>query len=666
MDSSPATVVSTSRLKSLVWNDFDRVKKGDTFVAICRHCKKRLSGSSTSGTSHLRNHLTRCRRRTNHDIAQLLAAREKKKDGTITVANFNTEKEPRNEEMLTLVNIRDETIRNNNFDQKRSRYDLARMIILHGYPLEMVEHVGFKTFVKHLQPLFELVNQSTVERDCLEVYEREKQKVYEVLDKLTGKISLSVDMWTATSDAEYLCLTAHYIDESWQLKKKILSFILVDPSHTEDVVAELIMGCFMDWDIDRKLFSMTFDSFSKNDNIVSRIRDRLQQNRFLLSDGQLFDIRCAANIVNLMVQDALEALSDITHKIRESIQYARSSQLMQEKFIELTQQEGVNSQKCLTLDDPWRWNSTYFMLDAAVEYKDVFLLLQQDDPAFQSCPSDIEWERTVTITGYLKLFVEVTNVFTGTKYQTSNIYFPEICNIHLQLIEWCKNPDEYLNSLALKMKSKFDEFWRNCSLALAIAAILDPRFKMKLVEYYYPQIYGVTAQDRIDDVNDRIKALYSEHALCSPLASLDQGLGWQVSGSDNPDNETRDRLTGFDKFLNETSQNQSSISDLDKYLEEPLFPRNVDFSILEWWKVHMPKYPILSMVARNVLGIPMSKVAFEFAFNTGGRVLDSYRGSLSPNTVQALMCAQDWLQSEFEESKSSSSHSVLALCYDAN
>lgn len=666
MDSSPATVVSTSRLKSLVWNDFDRVKKGDTFVAICRHCKKRLSGSSTSGTSHLRNHLTRCRRRTNHDIAQLLAAREKKKDGTITVANFNTEKEPRNEEMLTLVNIRDETIRNNNFDQKRSRYDLARMIILHGYPLEMVEHVGFKTFVKHLQPLFELVNQSTVERDCLEVYEREKQKVYEVLDKLTGKISLSVDMWTATSDAEYLCLTAHYIDESWQLKKKILSFILVDPSHTEDVVAELIMGCFMDWDIDRKLFSMTFDSFSKNDNIVSRIRDRLQQNRFLLSDGQLFDIRCAANIVNLMVQDALEALSDITHKIRESIQYARSSQLMQEKFIELTQQEGVNSQKCLTLDDPWRWNSTYFMLDAAVEYKDVFLLLQQDDPAFQSCPSDIEWERTVTITGYLKLFVEVTNVFTGTKYQTSNIYFPEICNIHLQLIEWCKNPDEYLNSLALKMKNKFDEFWRNCSLALAIAAILDPRFKMKLVEYYYPQIYGVTAQDRIDDVNDRIKALYSEHALCSPLASLDQGLAWQVSGSDNPDNETRDRLTGFDKFLNETSQNQSSISDLDKYLEEPLFPRNVDFSILEWWKVHMPKYPILSMVARNVLGIPMSKVAFEFAFNTGGRVLDSYRGSLSPNTVQALMCAQDWLQSEFEESKSSSSHSVLALCYDAN
>lgn len=666
MDSSPATVVSTSRLKSLVWNDFDRVKKGDTFVAICRHCKKRLSGSSTSGTSHLRNHLTRCRRRTNHDIAQLLAAREKKKDGTITVANFNTEKEPRNEEMLTLVNIRDETIRNNNFDQKRSRYDLARMIILHGYPLEMVEHVGFKTFVKHLQPLFELVNQSTVERDCLEVYEREKQKVYEVLDKLTGKISLSVDMWTATSDAEYLCLTAHYIDESWQLKKKILSFILVDPSHTEDVVAELIMGCFMDWDIDRKLFSMTFDSFSKNDNIVSRIRDRLQQNRFLLSDGQLFDIRCAANIVNLMVQDALEALSDITHKIRESIQYARSSQLMQEKFIELTQQEGVNSQKCLTLDDPWRWNSTYFMLDAAVEYKDVFLLLQQDDPAFQSCPSDIEWERTVTITGYLKLFVEVTNVFTGTKYQTSNIYFPEICNIHLQLIEWCKNPDEYLNSLALKMKNKFDEFWRNCSLALAIAAILDARFKMKLVEYYYPQIYGVTAQDRIDDVNDRIKALYSEHALCSPLASLDQGLAWQVSGSDNPDNETRDRLTGFDKFLNETSQNQSSISDLDKYLEEPLFPRNVDFSILEWWKVHMPKYPILSMVARNVLGIPMSKVAFEFAFNTGGRVLDSYRGSLSPNTVQALMCAQDWLQSEFEESKSSSSHSVLALCYDAN
>ncbi|RVW39644.1 hypothetical protein VitviT2T_017406 [Vitis vinifera] len=677
MEISESVIVRSSRLKSVVWNDFDRVKKGDTCVAICRHCKKKLSGSSTSGTSHLRNHLIRCRRRSNHDVAQLFASREKKKEGAVTLSNYTFDEDQRKDEVLNVVNIKFEqdqvkdgisNIGNNVIDQKRSRFDLARMIILHGYPLTMVEHLGFKIFVKNLQPLFDLVSLNGVEADCMEIYEKEKQKMYEVLDKLSGKISLGADMWNASGDVQYLCLTSQYIDESWELQKKILNFVIMDPSHTEDMLSEVIMTCLMDWDIDRKLFSMSLDCCSTNDNIMCRIRDRLSQNRFLLCDGQLFDIRCAANLVNMMVQDALEALSEVTCKIRESIRYVKSSQAVQEKFNEMAQQARVEGQKFLCLDNPLRWNLTYFMLEAALEYKDAFSLLQEHDSAYTMCPSDTEWERAGAIAGYLKLFIEVTHVFSGSKYPTANIYFPEICDIHLQLIDLCNSSDILISTLALKMKSKFDEYWKKCSLALAVAAILDPRFKMKLVEYYYSKIYGSNATVHIDDISVSIKALFNEHAICSPLASLDQGLAWQVGGSGrlSAGNYSRDRLLGFDKFLHETSQSQSVKSDLDKYLEEPLFPRNVDFSILNWWKVHTPKYPILSMMARNVLGIPMSKVALDSAFNMEGRVLDHDRSSLSPATVQALVCAQDWMRNELEDSKSFSSHSTLPLCVDTS
>ncbi|PSS17645.1 Zinc finger BED domain-containing protein [Actinidia chinensis var. chinensis] len=214
------------------------------------------------------------------------------------------------------------------------------------------------------------------------------------------------------------------------------------------------------------------------------------------------------------------------------------------------------------------------------------------------------------------------------------------------------------------MKSKFDEYWKNCSLALAVAAILDPRFKMKLVEYYYPQIYDTSAKGCIDIVSNCMKALYNGHAICSPLDSHGQGTACQVGGSGGGgDDESRDRLTGFDRFLHETSQSQNTKSDLDKYLEEPLFPRNMDFNILNWWKVHTPRYPILSMMARNILSIPMSKVSLESAFSTGDRTLDRYRSSLRSATVQALMCAQDWIRNESEDSKPSSH---LALCCYGN
>ncbi|CAL1407401.1 unnamed protein product [Linum trigynum] len=41
--------------------------------------------------------------------------------------------------------------------------------------------------------------------------------------------------------------------------------------------------------------------------------------------------------------------------------------------------------------------------------------------------------------------------------------------------------------------------------------------------------------------------------------------------------------------------------------------------------------------------------AFESAFSTGGRVLDSFRTSLSPEVVEALICCEDWKSSSDSE-----------------
>ncbi|KAK8577806.1 hypothetical protein V6N13_076489 [Hibiscus sabdariffa] len=598
MDMSDAVIVNSSRLKSIVWNDFDRVKKGDTFVAICRHCKKKLSGSSTSGTSHLRNHLIRCQRRSNHGIAQYFSAKEKKKEGSLPLVTIDQEQ--KKDEVLSIVNLRyeQEQIKNEHvgigsisLDQRRSQFDLARMIILHNYPLAMVEHVGFKIFVRNLQPLFELVTCNKVEADSMEIYAKEKQKVYEIFDKLPGKISVSADIWTASDGAAaYLCLAAHYIDEDWQLKRKILNFVTIDPTYAEDMHSEVIMNCLMDWDVDRKLFSMIFDSFT-SENIVDRIRDRLSQNRFLYCNGKLFDVRCAIDLLNCMAHDALEALCEVTQKIRESIRYFKSSEATHATFNELADEVQVETKKCLCIDNPLKWNSTYFMLEVALEYRKIFSCLRDRDPVnMKFLPSDLEWDRLSTITSFLKLFVEVTNVFTRSKYLTANTFFPEICDIHLQVIEWCKNPDECISSLALKMKKKFEEYWDKCNVGLAVAAMLDPRFKMKLLEYYYPQLYGDSASVFIYEVLECIKTLYNEHSIVSPLASsTDQGLDWQASSVPSSAKDSRDRLMGFDKFVHETCQAEGSNSDVDKYLEEPLFPRNVDFNVLNWWKVQSPR-----------------------------------------------------------------------------
>ncbi|KAI3435313.1 uncharacterized protein J3R85_006243 [Psidium guajava] len=101
--------------------------------------------------------------------------------------------------------------------------------------------------------------------------------------------------------------------------------------------------------------------------------------------------------------------------------------------------------------------------------------------------------------------------------------------------------------------------------------------------------------------------------------------------------ETYLSLTG-QQYLEEKSE-------LDKYLEEGCERYCPDFDILSWWKANSSRYPILSSIARDILAVPISTVASEAAFSTGGRVLDAFRSSLTSSMVEALICAQDWLRS---------------------
>ena len=86
-------------------------------------------------------------------------------------------------------------------------------------------------------------------------------------------------------------------------------------------------------------------------------------------------------------------------------------------------------------------------------------------------------------------------------------------------------------------------------------------------------------------------------------------------------------------------------SELERYLAEDIEPDSDDFDIFMWWKFNELRFPILAEMVRDVLAIPISSVASECAFSTGGRVLDPFRSSLTPKIVQSLICVQDWLRS---------------------
>jgi hypothetical protein len=102
-------------------------------------------------------------------------------------------------------------------------------------------------------------------------------------------------------------------------------------------------------------------------------------------------------------------------------------------------------------------------------------------------------------------------------------------------------------------------------------------------------------------------------------------------------------LKDFSQHLVEEND-LNCMSEVDRYLSDGCEATTKDFDVLTWWKLNALKYPILAEIARDVLAIPISTVASESAFSTGGRILDPFRSSLSPLTVEALICTQNWLK----------------------
>uniref|UniRef100_A0A9I9ED20 HAT C-terminal dimerisation domain-containing protein n=1 Tax=Cucumis melo TaxID=3656 RepID=A0A9I9ED20_CUCME len=99
--------------------------------------------------------------------------------------------------------------------------------------------------------------------------------------------------------------------------------------------------------------------------------------------------------------------------------------------------------------------------------------------------------------------------------------------------------------------------------------------------------------------------------------------------------------------INKTCLDDAKI-EVTRYLDEARIDCMSDeyLDLLTWWKVNSSQFKIISQVARDIYSIPISTMPFESAFSTRGRVLDSFRSFLTPQTVEALICAQNWIQSK--------------------
>ncbi|KAK9725648.1 hypothetical protein RND81_05G159700 [Saponaria officinalis] len=400
----------------------------------------------------------------------------------------------------------------------------------------------------------------------------------------------------------------HFVIPSrWTVARdcKIINFCSI-VGHTGEIIGKAIENCLIEWGITTKVLTVTVDNASANDVGVEYLRERLISWNGAVLEGKYLQMRCAAHILSLTVREGLKEAVDSIVRIRNAVRFVRSSPARLSKFNNCVKKEQIDSNRHLCLDVETRWNSTYLMLDSALIYRKAFHKLETfDGGKFRSeleknlgVPVDSDWERL----------------------------------------------------MASGMKRKHDKYWDNLNkvnMLLYIAVILDPRRKMQYVNWAINQQYDFVKSEKLRSmVTDTLSSLYSHYTSCQPtnVPSPPPPVDLCAEECENMDDWQDMVESQFERDVSGDVVNDKK-SDLDKYLEDAREINSKTFDVLCWWKKHEEVYPILSLMARDVLAIPVSIVASEYAFSTGGRILDPFRSSLTSKMVEGLVCAQNWLRS---------------------
>ncbi|XP_070039782.1 zinc finger BED domain-containing protein RICESLEEPER 2-like isoform X2 [Nicotiana tomentosiformis] len=203
------------------------------------------------------------------------------------------------------------------------------------------------------------------------------------------------------------------------------------------------------------------------------------------------------------------------------------------------------------------------------------------------------------------------------------------------------------------MQEKFKKYrgeLENMNKIIFIASVLDPRNKFEYVSLALEKLFGEKKGKKINaEVYAYMNSLFEEYSTGSCPQSPSSSTSSNNTSNTSSGSVITVSLIRTKLHLKKQKEDNGSggaKSELDKYISEEQEPFSEEFDILSWWEIHALRFPILSELARDVLAIKISSVASECAFSTGGRILDSFRSSLTPKCVQVLVCVQDWLREE--------------------
>ncbi|XP_039786943.1 uncharacterized protein LOC120653078 [Panicum virgatum] len=454
---------------------------------------------------------------------------------------------------------------------------------------------AFEEYIKIAHnPKYAKVSRQTSSRDILKYFTDCKAKLVESFSTSVNCVYLTSDIWSGNDKEDYISVVAHYINSDWQLEKRVLGLVLIDVSHNGQNIADRAASVLADYGLTEKVLAATLDNASSNASAMQKLKP-------VLSKYLGFDVI-------------------------EEPEYASSSQ-------NIASSSAVNSmflhQRC-----------AYHILDLIV--KEALITLKPFIESFRTAISFLN-SSNQRIAAYRSYCIA-----TGVR--------PRKFQLDMEIALHLKNyaNDVHIRSVVQPMIDKYNKYWRDIPLLYSFAFILDPRAKMKGFTRVLRRLGGLTSTDystylvgtraRLADVYNKYDEKYGAVRLRRtdpPVLSGKSRSAWDeiydddggavLGGGIFPGNPNMSRDTSATSLLHAVRSSASNASELVSYLDcDTVNHLTDDFNIFDWWHQHKLTYPVLSIMAKDILTVPVSTVSSESTFSMTGKIIEERRRNLKP------------------------------------
>jgi hypothetical protein len=592
---------------SLIWKHMDKIKINEEEKVQCRYCN--YIGTFTGPTSNHKKHLMN-----KHNI---------------TKSNS--------------VPLSAQTL----------KQAIIKFIIMNDMPFNIVEQQAFQQLLitagcgsKDKIP----IRCAKVVRDIImQHYEVSNEELVKKL-QLCSTIAISLDCWTSPNDIAFLGIVGHWISEGFEYEEYVIDFVKLKGEHTGNNLAYEVKKSLQKLQCSNKLIAVTGDNASNNKTLSEKLLELLPRSRF--EEGYL--VNCLNHTIALICKDVLNDLNSGTpfltkrflddqtqdhvqaseetsspiRKIRTLALYVKRSPQRVDKWKESCTAVEVQP-KFIQTDVITRWNSTYRMINDAIQLKPVIEHYIDHNYNLDSLKIRVsEWKLLEHVQRILGLFSEFTDFLSQKEPLLSislQIYYgmvDTLIDMSQRREEFADLPDVVVNSV-LRASAHFHDYYTKVDAndAYFIASFLDPRYKSRWLEMH---IDLDIAKNIKQQMIIKLKQKYSS----------DSTVLVEESVPDIPRTTAVSSLLKRVYCIASVSKDQS---DIDQYFIDPNVPNYEGFHLLRWWKENKTRYPLMSRVACDYLAIAATSTSVERMFNGGRDVIGIRRCSLNAESITALM-----------------------------